>query len=66
MQNMTFHRYVKKRIPIRAEELDRPMEINTMEGTFRGKKGDYLVIGVRDETYIVKKDIFEQTYDRVS
>ena len=62
---MAFHRYVKRRIPIRAKELDRPMELNTMEGTFRGKKGDYLVIGVRDERYIVKKEIFEQTYDRV-
>ena len=62
---MAFHRYVKRRIPIRAKELDRPMELNTMEGAFRGKKGDYLVIGVRDERYIVKKEIFEQTYDRV-
>ena len=62
---MAFHRYVKKRIPIRAEVLDRPMELNTMEGTFRGKKGDYLVIGVMDEKYIVKREIFEQTYDRV-
>ena len=62
---MAFHKYVKRRIPIKAEELDRPMEINTLEGTFHGKKGDYLVIGVSDERYIVKKEIFEQTYDRI-
>lgn len=62
---MAFHRYVKKRIPIRAEELDCPMEIDTMEGTFRGKKGDYLVIGVKNEKYIVKREIFKQTYDKI-
>lgn len=62
---MAFHTYVKRRIPIRAEELDRPTEINTIEGTFRGERGDYFVIGVRGERYIVKKDIFEQIYDRV-
>lgn len=62
---MAFYMYVKRRIPIRAEELDRPTELNTKEGTFRGEKGDYLVIGVMDERYIVKKEIFEQTYDRI-
>ena len=61
---MTFHTYIKKPIPIKAERLNRPMEVITLEGTFHGKKGDYLVIGVEGERYIVKKDIFEQTYDR--
>ena len=42
------------------------MKLDTLEGTFHGKKGDYLVIGVRDEKYIVKREIFKQTYDRVN
>lgn len=62
---MTFHKYVKRSIPIRAEKLDCPMKVDTPEGTFQGKKGDYLVIGVKNEKYIVNGDIFKQTYDRI-
>lgn len=60
---MVFHRYVKKPIPIRAEKLSRSMDIDTLEGVFHGKKGDYHVIGVKGEHYIVDKEIFELTYD---
>jgi hypothetical protein len=61
---MTFHTYVKKPIQVKAERLSGPMKMITLEGTFHGKKGDYLVVGVKGERYIVRKDIFEQTYDR--
>ena len=62
---MVFRKYVKKRIPIMAERLEQATEVDTLEGTFRGKKGDYLVVGVKGERYIVDGKIFDETYERV-
>lgn len=62
---MVFRKYVKKRIPIMAERLERAMEVETLEGTFHGKRGDYLVIGVKGEKYVVDGKIFRETYERV-
>ena len=56
-------KYVKKPIPVEARRLGRATEIETLEGVSRGKKGDYLVVGVRGEKYIVKREIFEETYE---
>ena len=57
--------YIKKPIPITAKQLDRDTKVQTLEGTMHGKKGDYLVTGVRGEKYVVDKDIFEETYELV-
>lgn len=40
--------------------------VETLEGTMKGKVGDYLIKGVKGEFYPVRRDIFEQTYDPVS
>lgn len=56
-------KYVKKPVPVEARRLGRATEIRTLEGVSRGKKGDYLVVGVRGEKYIVKREIFEETYE---
>lgn len=58
-------RYVKKPIPVMARQIERAMKVETLEGTFRGRKGDYLVVGTRGEKYIVRQDIFEETYELV-
>ena len=58
-------RYVKKPVPVRARQIGRAMKVETLEGTSRGRKGDYLVVGVRGEKYIVRRDIFEETYEPV-
>ncbi len=55
-------KYVKKPIPIEAVQLEKVKTIKTLEGTMKGKKGDYLVTGIRGEKYIVKRDIFEEMY----
>ena len=55
-------KYVKKPIPVEAEQLGNTKTIKTLEGTMRGRKGDYLVTGIRGEKYIVKRDIFEEMY----
>lgn len=58
-------KYVKKPVPVEARQLGRAAKIETLEGVLRGKKGDYLVVGVRGEKYIVKREIFEETYEPV-
>ena len=62
MNDETFRKFMKKPIPISAARIDEPFEVQTLEGTMTGNAGDYLAIGVRGEMYLVKKEIFEETY----
>lgn len=39
------------------------LEINTLEGTMKASKGDYIIKGVQGEFYPCKPDIFEATYE---
>lgn len=39
--------------------------VETLEGRMTGHKGDWIVKGVRGEFYIVKDDIFKETYEKV-
>ena len=57
--------YIKKPIVVQAKQLDEDVKVETLEGWFQGHAGDYLVIGVMNERYVVKKQIFELTYDEV-
>ena len=45
--------------------MDEPFEVQTLEGTMKGKASDYLVIGINNEKYPVDKSIFEKTYEMV-
>ena len=38
-------------------------EIDTLEGTHRADRGDYIIQGVKGELYPCKPDIFEMTYE---
>ena len=49
---------VEARGPITVEE-----RIETLEGVFHASIGDYIVRGVKGETYPVKPDIFKLTYE---
>lgn len=53
---------VKKPIQIRCKPIDEDFEIETLEGVLKGKKGDYLMIGVQGEMYPCSREIFEETY----
>ena len=55
----------KKPIIIQCVQIDEPFEVETLEGTMKGKKGDYLMIGVNGEMYPCDKEIFDKTYDIV-
>lgn len=59
---MTEVRWVKKRIPVKAEQRRAPFEVKTLEGTMRGKAGDWLVTGPAGEQWPVDGAIFRATY----
>ena len=44
---------------------DGTCDINTLEGTMRADKGDYIILGVNGEVYPCKSDIFEKIYELV-
>ena len=39
--------------------------IDTLEGEHRANKGDFIIRGVKGESYPCKSDIFKMTYERV-
>ena len=58
-------KYRKKPVVIEAYQTDRELDIQTLEGTMHADVGDYIITGVKGETYPCKPDIFEQTYELV-
>lgn len=58
-------KYIKKPIPIRAIQIKCPFEVKTLEGLMQGKKGDYLIEGIRGELYICDREVFEESYSVV-
>ena len=58
-----FRNCVKKPMVVKAVQMPDDFKVTTIEGVMYGKTGDYLAIGIDDERYPIKKDIFEKTYD---
>ena len=46
-----------------ACQMERSFSVVTLEGTMRGREGDYLCKGPNGELWPVKKEIFESTYE---
>ena len=46
-------------------ENDEEIEIETLEGTMKANKGDFIIRGVKGELYPCKEDIFYETYEKV-
>jgi len=61
--NLDFKKAVKKPIPIRCLQINEPFEVQTMEGVMKGKKGDWLMVGISGEMYPCDDEIFQRTYD---
>jgi hypothetical protein len=57
--------YTKKPIPIKAVQVHTEVEIKTLEGTMKASPGDYIIRGVQGELYPCKKEIFEETYQKL-
>lgn len=60
---LDFKKALKKPIPIKCVQIDEPFEVESMEGLVKGKKGDWLMIGVNGEKYVCDDAIFKKTYD---
>lgn len=61
--DLPFRKAVKKPIPINCVQMKEDFEVETAEGTLRGKAGDYLMMGVNGELYPCSREIFEKTYE---
>lgn len=48
--------------PIKAVQMDEPFEVETLEGTMKGKAGDWLAEGIEGERWPIDAAIFEKTY----
>ena len=57
----------RKRVPVYAYRYEgtKPLLIRTLEGDMTAMPGDWIITGIRGETYPCKPDIFEETYERV-
>lgn len=57
----------RKRVPVHAYRYDgrEPFIIHTLEGDMMAMPGDWIITGVKGETYACKPDIFEETYELV-
>ena len=53
----------RKKTLTRAVRMPEPFSVETLEGTMRGKEGDYLMIGVNGEMYPCDAEIFAKTYE---
>ena len=55
----------RKIATVYAKQMDESFEVETLEGTMKGKAGDYLCVGAEGERWPIKKEIFEKTYVEV-
>lgn len=58
-------KYRKKPVTIEAYQTNEEIEIETLEGTMKANKGDYIITGIHGEQYPCKPDIFKETYEEV-
>lgn len=60
-----FRECMKKPIPVQAKQMYEEFVVITLENPegFKGKAGDYWMIGIRGEHYVCDKEIFEETYE---
>ena len=56
-------RYRKKPLVITAVQQFVPFEVETLEGTMRGKAGDWLITGVEGEQYPCADSVFRASYE---
>ena len=58
--------YMKNPVCVEAKLLQEDTTIETLEGKLLGRKGSYLITGVRGEKYPCDPDIFHETYYEVT
>ncbi len=58
-------REFRKTATIKAGQIGAAFVVDTLEGTFEGKPGDWLAEGIEGERYIIDDAIFRKTYEEV-
>lgn len=53
---------VKRPVTVEVREMPIEFEVETPEGTMKGKAGDFLITGVQGEMYPCDRNIFFKTY----
>ena len=61
--DLNFKKAVKKPIAVRVAEIKEAFEVETLEGAFKGKAGDFLIVGPKNEMWAVDREIFLETYE---
>lgn len=61
--DLEFKKAMKKPIPIQCYQMKTAFEVETLEGVMRGKKDDWLMVGVNGELYPCDNTIFKKTYE---
>jgi len=61
--DLEFKKAIKKPIAIKCIQIDEPFLVETLEGKMKGKKGDWLMVGVNGEMYPCDHNIFDKTYN---
>lgn len=46
-----------------SDRLYKSFYVKTLEGTMKGKVGDYVIQGIKGELYICDRQIFKETYE---
>ncbi|MAP55332.1 PGDYG domain-containing protein [Altibacter sp.] len=64
-EGLVFQKAIKKPLVIECLQIAEAFQVETMEGTMRGKPGDWLMKGVNGELYVCDHAIFEKTYDLI-
>ena len=60
-----FEKFEKIQVVVEAYQTDEEVFIETLEGTMKANKGDWIIKGVKGELYPCKPDVFEMTYKKV-
>jgi hypothetical protein len=58
--------YRKRPVTVHAIQMQRPFDVQTLEGVMHGNAGDWLIEGVSGELYPCKPDIFAKTYEEAT
>ncbi|PYN67804.1 MAG: hypothetical protein DMD93_12560 [Candidatus Rokuibacteriota bacterium] len=57
----SFKPFVKVGV-VYAKPMRRSFQVKSLEGAMRGRPGDYLCVGPAGERWVVRREIFEATY----
>jgi len=63
--DLEYKQAIKKPIAVKCVQINEPFTVETMEGLMKGKKDDWLMIGIHGEMYPIDHDIFMKTYDLI-